>query len=107
MHPGDLLVINKTKVIPARLFANKKSGGKVEVLLLKKLDDLEWEVLVGGKKVTQGVELAFSNEISGVIAKDLEGSKRIITFNIPIEDHFKKHGQMPLPPYIHERLEDP
>ena len=107
LHPGDLLVINKTKVIPARLFANKKSGGKVEILLLKKLSDLEWEVLVGGKKVTQGVELAFSNEISGVIARDLEGSKRIIQFSDPIEDHFKKYGQMPLPPYIHERLEDP
>lgn len=107
LHPGDLLVINKTKVIPARLFANKKSGGKVEILLLKKLCDLEWEVLVGGKKVTQGVELAFSKEISGVIARDLEGSKRIIQFNDPIEDHFKKYGQMPLPPYIHERLADP
>ena len=107
LHPGDLLVINKTKVIPARLFANKKSGGKVEILLLKKLSDLEWEVLVGGKKVTQGVELAFSNEISGVIARDMEGSKRIIQFSDPIEDHFKKYGQMPLPPYIHERLEDP
>jgi len=105
--PGDLLVINKTKVIPARLFANKKSGGKVEVLLLKKLSDLEWEVLVGGKKVVQGVELAFSKELSGEIAKDLEGSKRIIQFSDPIEDHFNKYGQMPLPPYIHERLADP
>jgi len=107
LHPGDLIVINKTKVIPARLFANKKSGGKVEVLLLKKLSNLEWEVLVGGKKVTQGVELAFSKEISGIIARDMEGSKRIIQFSDPIEDHFKKYGQMPLPPYIHERLEDP
>ena len=94
-------------MIPARLFANKKSGGKVEVLLLKKLGDLEWEVLVGGKKVIQGVELEFSKEISGIIASDLEGSKRTILFSAPIEDHFNKNGQMPLPPYIHERLEDP
>ncbi len=107
LHPGDLLVINKTKVIPARLFAYKKSGGKVEVLLLKKLSDKEWEVLVGGKKVIQGVELTFSNEISGEITRDLEGSKRIIHFNVPIEAHFNKYGQMPLPPYIHERLDDP
>ena len=47
LHPGDLLVINKTKVIPARLFARKESGGKVEVLLLKKTSDLEWEILFG------------------------------------------------------------
>ena len=105
--PGDMLVINKTKVIPARLFANKKSGGKVEVLLLKKLSNLEWEVLVGGKKVIQGVELALSEEISGVVSMDMEGSKRIIQFSVPIEEHFRKHGQMPLPPYIHERLNDP
>jgi S-adenosylmethionine:tRNA ribosyltransferase-isomerase len=107
LRPGDLLVINKTKVIPARLFANKKSGGKVEVLLLKKLSDLEWEVLVGGKKVVQGVELGFSKAISGIITRDLEGSKRTILFNTPIETHFNRYGQMPLPPYIHERLEDP
>jgi len=107
LRPGDLLVINKTKVIPARLFAKKESGGKVEVLLLKKLSDLEWEILVGGKKVVQGVELTFSKEISGKIISDLEGSKRAIHFSAPIEEHFKKYGQMPLPPYIHERLEDP
>jgi len=107
LRPGDLLVINKTKVIPARLFAKKASGGKVEVLLLKKLTDLEWEVLVGGKKVVQGVELTFSKEISGTITRDLEGSKRIIQFSAPIEAHFNKYGEMPLPPYIHERLEDP
>lgn len=107
LQPGDLLVINKTKVIPARLFAHKKSGGKVEVLLLKKISDLDWEVLVGGKKVIQGIELTFSEELTGLVVNEMEGSKRIIHFNNPIEDHFKKYGQMPLPPYIHERLEDP
>jgi len=107
LHPGDLLVINRTKVIPARLFANKASGGKIEVLLLKKLTDKEWEVLVGGKKVVHGVELTFSRSISGVITRVLEGSKRIIQFSAPVEVHFKKYGEMPLPPYIHERLEDP
>lgn len=107
LHPGDLLVINKTKVIPARLFARKNSGGKVEVLLLKKTNDLEWEILIGGKKVTKGVELHFSKELTGEIIKDLESSKRIIRFSQPIETHFIKYGQMPLPPYIHERLEDP
>lgn len=107
LRPGDLLVINKTKVIPARLFAFKKSGGKVEVLLLKKLNNLDWEVLVGGKKVVQGVELEFSKEISGQVIQEMEASRRIIHFNNPVEAHFTKFGQMPLPPYIHERLDDP
>jgi S-adenosylmethionine:tRNA ribosyltransferase-isomerase len=101
------LVINKTKVIPARLFAYKKSGGKVEVLLLKKQSDLEWEVLVGGKKVISGVELEFSKDISGSVVREMEGSKRIIHFSKAIEGYFNKYGQMPLPPYIHERLDDP
>ncbi|MDP2965019.1 MAG: tRNA preQ1(34) S-adenosylmethionine ribosyltransferase-isomerase QueA [Pelolinea sp.] len=107
LHPGDLLVINKTKVIPARLFARKKSGGKVEVLLLKKISDRDWEILVGGKKIVTGVELDFSHELSGQIIQDLGGSKRVIHFSNPIEAHFSKYGQMPLPPYIHERLDDP
>jgi S-adenosylmethionine:tRNA ribosyltransferase-isomerase len=107
LNPGDLLVINKTKVIPARLFAVKRSGGKVEVLLLKKINDLDWEVLVGGKKIFSGIELDFSHELSGLIISDLEGSKRVIRFNNPIEIYLTKYGQMPLPPYIHERLDDP
>lgn len=107
LHPGDLLVINKTKVIPARLFARKKNGGKVEVLLLKKISNRDWEILVGGKKIVTGVELDFSHELSGQIIQDLGGSKRVIHFSNPIEAHFSKYGQMPLPPYIHERLDDP
>lgn len=107
LYPGDLLVINKTKVIPARLFARRKSGGKVEVLLLKKISNRDWEILVGGKKIVTGVELDFSHELSGHIIQDLDGSKRVIHFSNPIEAHFSKFGQMPLPPYIHERLVDP
>lgn len=105
--PGDVLVINKTKVIPARLFAHKESGGKVEILLLKKMDDLDWEVLVGGKKVISGIDLEFSKDLSGQVTKDLDGSRRVIRFSDPVEPYFKEYGQMPLPPYIHERLDDP
>ena len=75
--------------------------------MLKKTSDLEWEILVGGKKVIKGVELEFSRELNGEILSNLEGSKRVIRFNQPIEKHFMEYGQMPLPPYIHERLEDP
>lgn len=106
LSPGDLLVINKTKVIPARIFGKKVSGGKVEVLLLKKLDDLSWEVLIGGKNVYMGVEILFENNLSGVITDVLFRGERILKFSKPIEPFLKIIGQMPLPPYIHKKLED-
>ncbi|MCJ7519458.1 MAG: tRNA preQ1(34) S-adenosylmethionine ribosyltransferase-isomerase QueA [Anaerolineaceae bacterium] len=107
LRPGDLLVINKTKVIPARLFAHKNSGGKVEVLLLKKISNQDWEVLVGGKRIVSGVELKFTEELTGLITQELDSAKRVIHFSNSIEAYFTKYGQMPLPPYIHERLDDP
>jgi len=106
LSPGDLLVINKTKVIPARIFGKKVSGGKVEVLLLKKLDDLSWEVLIGGKNVNMGVEILFENSLSGVITGVLFRGKRILKFSKKIEPLLKTIGQMPLPPYIHKKLEN-
>lgn len=106
LSPGDLLVINKTKVIPARIFGKKVSGGKVEVLLLKKLDDLSWEVLIGGKNVFKGVEILFENSLSAVITDVLFRGKRILKFSKQIEPFLKTIGQMPLPPYIHKKLED-
>lgn len=107
LKPGDLLVINNTKVIPARLFARKSTGGKVEVLLLKQLQDNCWEVLVGGKRITTGKRLAFDEGIKGEVMAELEGAKRIIQFNQPVGPHLKDMGQMPLPPYIHVALDDP
>ena len=55
IRPGDILVANDSRVIPARLYGRKQSGGQVEILLLKKLDELHWEVLVGGKRLRPGV----------------------------------------------------
>jgi S-adenosylmethionine:tRNA ribosyltransferase-isomerase len=107
LQPGDLLVINKTKVIPARLFAYKKSGGKVEVLLLNKINAQEWEVIVGGKNITEGIVLEFSKELSGQVIREMEGSRRIIHFSDVMESFIAKYGQIPLPPYIHEQLSDP
>ena len=104
--PGDLLVINQTKVIPARLFAKKPSGGKVEILLLKKIEDRQWECLVGGKRVYEGVTLITSNGIKINVLKNLIGSERLIEFSEPIEPYLPILGQMPLPPYIHKKLED-
>ncbi|MDK2981931.1 MAG: S-adenosylmethionine:tRNA ribosyltransferase-isomerase [Chloroflexota bacterium] len=107
LRPGDLLVVNNTRVIPARLYAHKETGGKVEVLLLKKLENEQWEVLVGGKRVTSGKKLTFDDGVEGTILAELEGAKRIIQFNQPVGPHLKDLGEMPLPPYIHEPLKDP
>jgi S-adenosylmethionine:tRNA ribosyltransferase-isomerase len=89
------------------LFAHKSTGGKVEVLLLKQLQDNQWEVLVGGKRVTTGKRLTFNEGIEGEVMAELEGAKRIIQFNQPVGPHLKDMGQMPLPPYIHVALDDP
>ena len=104
--PGDVLVINKTKVLPARIFGSKKTGGKVEVLLLKKLDEFTWEVLVGGKHVQTGVKIQFSSDLIGTITEVLQRGKRIIKFSKQIQPFLADIGEMPLPPYIHEKLDD-
>ena len=65
LQPGDLLVINQTRVIPARIYAKKfPTGGKVELLLLKQVDLPHWEALVGGKRVTQGKRLVLANGVT-------------------------------------------
>ena len=122
LKAGDLLVLNQTRVIPARIFARKETGGKVELLLLRKRDDLTWEALVGGKglrigkkvivEVDMGVRSAKSpdfatREVQAEIIEILEGSERLIRFSEPIEPYFPKIGNIPLPPYIHEKLSDP
>ncbi len=108
LNPGDLLVINETRVIPARLFGKKiPGGGKIEVLLLNRQDDLTWECLIGGSGMTDGKEFLIKNGPKGVIRKVLEGSKRLLTFESPIENYFKQAGHTPLPPYIHNYVGDP
>lgn len=107
LNKNDLLVINRTKVIPARIYAEKETGGKVEVLLLRQIEDGIWECLVGGKRISSGKKLHVNNGPDIRILKDLEGSKRLIQFNEPVEPFLKTIGQMPLPPYIHQKLNDP
>lgn len=106
LHVGDLLVINKTRVFPGRLIGSKESGGKAEVLLLKRINEIQWEVLVGGKRIGKGKLVYFPEKIIGKIIEELDGSNRIIEFNQPIDDVLDKIGEMPLPPYIHEHLND-
>ena len=107
LNPGDLLVLNQTRVIPARIYARKPTGGKVELLLLRKRDELTWECLVGGKGLRVGKTLALENGPQAEIVAILNGSERLVKFSEPIEPYFPKIGNVPLPPYIHEKLDDP
>lgn len=107
LNPGDLLVLNQTRVIPARIYARKLTGGKVELLLLRRRDDLMWEALVGGKGLTVSKSVRVENGPSAEIVGILNGSERLVKFSEPIEPYFPEVGNVPLPPYIHEKLDDP
>ena len=107
LRPNDLLILNRTRVIPARIFAKKETGGKVELLLLRRRDELTWEALVGGKGLRVGKKVVVENGPQAEIMEILEGSERLIKFSEPIEPYFPKVGNIPLPPYIHEKLSDP
>ena len=107
LRPDDLLVLNRTRVIPARIFAKKETGGRVELLLLRRRDSLTWEALVGGKGLRVGKIVVVENGPHAEIVEILEGSERLIKFSEPIEPYFSSVGNVPLPPYIHEKLERP
>ena len=107
LQAGDLLVLNQTRVIPARIYARKETGGRVEILLLRRRDELTWEALVGGKGLRVGRMLQVEEGPEAKILETLEGSERLIRFSEPIEPYFSKVGNVPLPPYIHEKLSDP
>ena len=108
-NPGDILVANNSRVIPARLYGRKPSGGKIELLLLEQLDDVRWKALVGGKKMgEESVILLDGDEtMTGRVTAVLDGPQREITFSQPVNSYMHEHGHTPLPPYIHERLADP
>jgi S-adenosylmethionine:tRNA ribosyltransferase-isomerase len=107
LRPSDLLVLNQTRVIPARLSAWKETGGKVEILLLRREDERTWETLVGGKGLVAGKHLRLADGLEAEIVEALEGSRRRVRFAEPVENHLSTDGVMPLPPYIHEKLSDP
>ena len=108
LRPGDLLVVNETRVFPARFYGSKlPGGGKVELLLLKKLDDLTWECLVGGSGMKPGRKIQVTKGPLAEVVEDLGESRRLVRFAQPIESAFEKAGHVPLPPYIHAYKGDP
>lgn len=111
INPGDCLVLNDTRVIPARLFgARKDSGGKVEILLLKRIEKDKWEVLVKpGKKARDGDYIIFGNgELSAQVISHTEEGGRVLEFkyNGIFEEVLDRLGEMPLPHYIKKKLTD-
>ena len=111
LKPGDVLVRNNTKVIPARLFGSKVgTDAKIEVLLLKRKENDVWETLVKpGKKCRPGARVVFGNgELKAEIVDVLEDGNRLVHFEYEgiFEEVLDRLGQMPLPPYITHQLKD-
>lgn len=110
LRAGDVLVVNNTRVIPARLYGAKPTGALVEVLLLKRLDLTRWEVILRpGKRLKTGSKIIFSEELSATVVEHLEDGGRVIEFEFEgvFEDILARVGTTPLPPYIKEKLADP
>ena len=110
IRAGDVLVFNNTKVIPARLYGQRKgTGGKVEMILLSPKGNDNWEVLVKpGKKALPGTEIVFNEHMSCQIVDKTDFGGRIAHFkyNGEFDSILDQIGQMPIPPYIHKKLED-
>ncbi|OKY53542.1 tRNA preQ1(34) S-adenosylmethionine ribosyltransferase-isomerase QueA [Megasphaera cerevisiae] len=111
LHEGDVLVFNDSRVIPARLYGKRlPTGGKVEVLLLTPVAEDSWEVLVKpGKKALPGTTLAFDGGMTAEVIDKTEFGGRILKFHYDgiFDDIIDAIGEMPLPPYIHEKMENP
>ncbi len=110
LKKGDLLVRNNTKVLPARMFAKTENGGVVEILLLKRFNLTEWEVMVKpGKKARVGKTLKISDELSLTVQEifDIAGTRKVkFNYDGVFEEIIERYGEMPLPPYIKEKLKD-
>ena len=110
VHPGDCLVLNDSRVLPARLIGTRPTGGAVELVLLKDLGDNCWECLSRpGRKTKPGQELIFGNgELTAVVQDLTQGGNRIVKFNYKgiFLEILERLGKMPLPPYIKEELQD-
>ena len=109
LKEGDVLVLNRTKVIPARLFGKKENGVVLECFLLKRIDLNTWEVLLKpARKLKIGQKIIFSEELEAELLEVKEDGNRVLKFNFEgsFEEILDRLGEMPLPPYISEKLED-
>ena len=110
LNPGDCLVMNDSRVLPARLLGHRPTGGAVEVLLLRDLGDKKWECLVKpGRKMQVGNEVIFGNgELTATVVEVQETGNRVVEFHYEgiFLEVLERLGKMPLPPYIKEELED-
>ncbi|MDY2904421.1 MAG: tRNA preQ1(34) S-adenosylmethionine ribosyltransferase-isomerase QueA [Caecibacter massiliensis] len=111
LQAGDVLVFNDSKVIPARLYGKRvPTGGKVEVLLLTPVGEDRWEVLVKpGKKALPGTTIEFPGGLQAEVLDRTDFGGRVVhfTYDGVFDDIIDQIGEMPLPPYIHEKMEDP
>lgn len=110
LHEGDCLVLNNSRVLPARLIGSRLTGGSVELVLLRDLGEGRWECLSRpGRKTRPGTELSFGNgELTAVVESVAEGGNRIVRFSYEgiFLEVLERLGKMPLPPYIKAELED-
>ena len=110
IRPGDVFVFNNTKVIPARLYGyRKETGGKVEILLLTPKGNDNWEILVNpGKKALPGQVIEFNEHLSCEILDKTDFGGRVahFTYDQDFDSILEEIGEMPIPPYIHKKLED-
>lgn len=110
LRPGDVLVRNDTRVIPARIFGHREeTGGTMEFLLLKRIDGKRWECLAKpGRRAKPGLTFRVSDELSVTVIDTLEDGNKIIELQYDgiLEEILDRVGEMPLPPYITEKLQD-
>jgi len=109
LREGDTLVLNRTKVIRARLWGRKPTGGKLEVMLVREVDENLWECLIGGKRPKAGMEVELDGGVTAVLAEHVKEGRWLVGFRCPgdISDHLPTIGEMPTPPYIKEKLGEP
>jgi S-adenosylmethionine:tRNA ribosyltransferase-isomerase len=108
LTPGDALILNETRVIPARLRARKlPGGGLVELLLLEREGPRTWQALVGGKGLRPGRRLQVEDGPQAEVVEQMDGARRLVRFDQPITPELERLGESPLPPYIHEPVRDP
>ncbi|GJM42701.1 MAG: S-adenosylmethionine:tRNA ribosyltransferase-isomerase [Ardenticatenaceae bacterium] len=110
---GDILVANNSRVIPARLYGRKPTGGKAEILLLRQQENGRWQAMIGGKRLGEGNQIHLldhageETDVVATVTAVLDGPQRELSFNQPLDEWLESIGHTPLPPYIHEHLAEP